>query len=1077
MLLAAVAVAIQPFDSMAQKPVQADRVWKQLHIMPERGSERRWIRPPRFKGFAADFEELRTVLAQAASEDVPRAKRAETIITLPAPNGELERFSVVESPVMEPELAAQFPSIRTYAAVGIDDPAARARLDITPNGFHAQVFSPRGNYFIDPYWRSDTTNYASYYVRDYRVAGKTWTCGVVSDAPASPTGAAGVEFPADLARQNGATLRKYRVAVAAQGEYTEAYGGTVTGALAGIVTTINRVTQLYENDLAIRLVLVAGNASIIYTNATTDPYPVNDSTSAILSTNQYVIDLIIGNANYDIGHVVNTGGGGLASLGVVCISGFKARGSTGSDTPYGDPFDIDYVAHEMGHQFGAEHTFNGVTGSCSGGNRNDPTAYEPGSGSTIMAYAGICGTDNLQAHSDAYFHFASITQILGYVETDGTCSTNTATGNTPPTVNAGGDYSIPKGTPFMVTASGSDGDGDMLTYCWEERDLGSGVLGQALGAADDGSSPLFRSFSPTTNAWRMFPRLSNILNNVSTSDEELPAFARTMTLRCTVRDNRSDGGGINADEVQITVATSGPFAVTSFGTTGTISGSATVNWSVANTTLSPVNASNVHIRLSTDGGATFPTWLASNTPNDGTQVVALPNAAATNVRIRVEGAGNIFFDINNAPMTLASALPYFTGAGSNAVDDSAGNSSGGPDPGESGVKLFIRIRNDGLSTGTGISATLTSLTALASVNISTAAYPNIAAGASASNASAFVLSLSSSLDCADAIPLRLQIAAAESTNTVDLSLSLGAVSVVTNAYTATAGIPDNTPAGVDVTFAVTNSGTIADVDFSFDGTSCSTVENWPLVGVTHSYVGDLIVTLTSPEGTTITLMNRIPNGAGGNGGNNLCSMRFNDDGSFSNIQTAASGSAPFSKTWLPNEALSAFDGEEQAGTWTLNVSDHVAVDTGTVRAFSLIVSTRTCSPVTNAPDADTDGDLIPDDWETAYGLNPAVSNAPLSDTDSDGVTDLNEYIADTHPTNGASFLRLSVISNAGPRSVLFGPSSTGRVYTLQYIDNLLNGAWSNATQQAPGDGTSSDALLDTNAAPASRHYRIGVKLP
>lgn len=634
-----------------------------------------WVRPEAFGAFLLDADALAGTLAGAPLEmadETAAVARAE--ITLPMPDGTYARFSFVEAPIMEPELAAKFPEIRTYLGQGIDDPAASVRFDRTPAGFHAQILSPSGAVYIDPYNRDDDALHVSYYKRDYEAITRDFCCTLLQRAAPRVTLSDNSGAP-----RTGETLRTYRLACAATGEYTQYHGGTVPAGMAAIATTVNRVTGIYETELAIRMVLVANNDQLVYTNGGSDPYSNSDG-SAMLSQNQSNVDSVIGNSNYDIGHVFSTGGGGVAYLGVVCVSGWKAQGVTGRGAPVGDAFDVDYVAHEMGHQFGGNHTFNGSNGSCSGGNRNGSTAYEPGSGSTIMAYAGICGADDLQAHSDPYFHSESFDEIRGFVTIgDGdSCPTTSSTGNNAPTVSAGSNYTIPRSTPFTLTAIGSDPDGDTPTYCWEERDLGPQA---ALSASDNGSIPLFRTWSPTTDPSRTFPRLAELINNTTPIGEQLPTTNRAMVFRVTARDEQAGGGGVDFDDMQVTVSSgSGPFSVTSPNNGSEVwSGAATVTWNVAGTSGSPVSASLVNILLSTDGGYTYPITLAANTPNDGSEGIVVPNAPTTTARVKIEGAGNIFFDISNndftvdeagaLAITLPSGTPTFIAPGTPADFD------------------------------------------------------------------------------------------------------------------------------------------------------------------------------------------------------------------------------------------------------------------------------------------------------------------------------------------------------------------------------------------------------------------------
>lgn len=623
------------------------------------------IVPDVYRTLTLDTEAFVKYIAEAPLENSASAQAAALPISLPLPDGSYGRFLVVESPIMEPELAAKFPQIKTYLGQGVDDPTATIRFDWTPHGFHAMILSAGETVYIDPHSQGNTSYYISYNKHDYK---DFRTESFIKHPPVDDSNMA--KQIESLVANNpvsvvGQQLRTYRLAVAATGEYTQFHGGTVSGAMAEVVTAINRVTGIYERDMAVRLVLIGNNDSIIYTNASTDPY-TNNNGGTMLGQNQSNLDSVIGSSNYDIGHVFSTGGGGVAYLGAVCRSN-KAGGVTGLGSPVGDPFYVDYVAHEMGHQFGANHTFNGTAGSCGGGNRNSSTAYEPGSGSTIMAYAGICSTHNIATQSDDHFHTASFDEIIAYTQSGSgnSCASISNTGNNPPTVNAGtGGVTIPRDTPFTLTGSGSDPNGDTLTYMWEQFDLGSG------GDPDtpSGNAPLFRSFPATSAPVRTFPQWSDIVNNTQTTGEILPSYGRNLSFRLTARDNKvsPSAGGVANDSVSFSVSGSaGPFAVTAPNTSVSWTGgtSQTVSWNVAGTNSSPVSCANVDIHLSTDGGFTYPTLLLSSTANDGSANVTVPNINTTSARVQVACALNstiTFFDISNANFTIVAGGPTST---------------------------------------------------------------------------------------------------------------------------------------------------------------------------------------------------------------------------------------------------------------------------------------------------------------------------------------------------------------------------------------------------------------------------------
>ena len=633
--------------------------WNDIPAANIQSTGRQVTKPDVCRTLTLSIADIQNILKQAPSEKTIQAKFSNVIISLPYPDGSFKRFRMVDSPIMEQALADQVPEIKTYAGQGIDDPYSNVRLDISPaNGFHAMIYAEE-NVYIDPYAMFDNYHYISYYKKDLKPK-ENYTCELIQNPDYHPE-----NIQSNYEVKSEGQLRTYRLALAADGEYTTYYGGTVVQALAGIVTSVNRVDGVYENEVSVRMVLIANDASIIYTNSSTDPY-TNNNGSTMLNQNQTTCDNVIGSANYDIGHVFSTGGGGVAYLGCVCTSGSKAKGVTGSTAPVGDAYDIDYVAHEMGHQFGGNHSFNSTTSNCGGGNRAANAAYEPGSASTIMGYAGICGSDDLQPHSDPYFHAKNLEEIIAYTTTGAgsSCPVLTVTANHNPVVTMpAGGFSIPISTPFTLTGSATDVDGDALKYCWEEYDLGpAGTVN-----APSGNAPILRSFNPVVLGSRTFPKQSDLLNNAHTVGELLPTYARSLAFRLTARDYKVGGGGEGYGSMSFNVvATAGPFLVTSPNTAVTWNSPypQTVTWDVANTTAAPVNCANVNILLSTDGGVTFPTTLKANTPNDGTESVNLPNVNTSAARIKVESVGNVFFDISNTNFTISTA----TGIGNNTSE-------------------------------------------------------------------------------------------------------------------------------------------------------------------------------------------------------------------------------------------------------------------------------------------------------------------------------------------------------------------------------------------------------------------------
>lgn len=577
---------------------------------------------------------------------------SEPSLSLPLPSGGFAKVQLLPVETLSSAIAAQFPDWQTWQIKGLDGQVASGRAELTALGFTAMLVMQNGDtLFIDP--TTSTTQAAE---RSYRSLSKQTNAGLFKkNFQCSTHEAAATETHAEadpvVSARAGEDLKTYDIAIAATGEYTKYHGGSKTTALSAITTTINRMNEIYQRDLSIKLRLVSG-VTTIYTDAATDPY--SSSTSTMLKENQTALDNMIGNENYDVGHVFTTGDGGVAIVEGACRASYKAQGVSGWDTPTGDIFAIDYVAHEVGHQFGATHTFNTDAGSCSGNNRIAKTAYEPGSGSTVMSYAGICSPDNLQAHSDAMFHSGSISQITTYTQnsTGATCADSSSLSNANPVANAGQDYTIPARTPFTLTGSATDSNSDTLSYSWEQIDLGTASKVDI----DTGDNALVRTQLPSSSTSRTIPRLSDLLSSSHTYGETLSSQTRNMNFRLQVRDGK---GGIGTDEMLVKVQDTGAaFEVTAPKNVALTAGSnLNVTWNVAKTDQAPISCSTVDIALnmtSTTTNENFQTLL-SNTPNDGAASVKLPATLGTKNTIRVKCSTNIFFALSDVSPTSAGS--------------------------------------------------------------------------------------------------------------------------------------------------------------------------------------------------------------------------------------------------------------------------------------------------------------------------------------------------------------------------------------------------------------------------------------
>ncbi len=963
------------------------------------------IKPDKFSTYQIDAASVSQILRSAPLESEQEISKSPAILNVGLADGKTESFRIVQYEMMEKGLAEKYPQIRTYRGVSVTNPFHTIRADWTTEGFRAVIHDDAGMMFIDPLQRNDITHRIAYYKKDYSDY-REWECGVNESSVQKEKITREINF-------GDCQFRTYRLAVATTGEYSNYFGATSSAqsdlVLSQVVTAINRVNDVYEADITVRLLLIENTPDVFYYNPDTDPF--SGSACTQLSQNQSNMTNVIGNANYDIGHVFSVGSGGCAALGVLCVTSSKAKGATGLNPPTGDPFYIDYVAHEMGHQFGGDHTFNGTAGSCNG-NRVPSSAYEPGSGSTIMAYAGICGAQDLQPHSDPYFHARSLFQIANVLNA-ATCANFLSFNNQAPVAGSPPNYTIPISTPFVLTAIATDADNDPLTYCWEEYDLES--TSSEPPSSTDTLGPLFRSYNPTISPSRYFPKIADIIQNTSTPWEVLPSVSRLMTFRMTVRDYH-DGAAGCTDEDDVTVtssSTSGPFFVTSqnIGISWPETSTQTITWNVANTTAPPVNCSNVDILLSTDGGYTYPILLSGNEINDGMATLIVPNVLTSTGRVMVKGVNTIFFDINNADITIDPPAPTFT-ISINPVSISGCNTGN--------VTTVVHI---GQFMGFNKPVSLTALSLPAGA-IATFNPPTINPGDTSTLTISNLIGLSgsfspivrgtSSVGHKD-VYLYLDFLAAPS-----IGPSLTSPTNNANDVVITPMLDWNPVSGIsqyeyqlayDINFnEIANSGLVSTdkiqiissllVDqlyywrvrsvnecgnstwssaFNFTTGSCfalnstnvpiiipstgtptvtstltnsisMTINDLNIINLmgTHSWVNDLEFSLISPLGTEILFWNQ------------PCADDDNFNINFDDEAPNNSWPCPPTDglTYKPDGLLSAFDGEQAAGTWTLKIHDVANQDGGSLNAWGLqVCGTISCQLIVNQTTGSGTGSL------------------------------------------------------------------------------------------------------------------------
>ncbi|MGV6845930.1 MAG: reprolysin-like metallopeptidase, partial [Lutibacter sp.] len=973
--------------------------------------------PKQFKAFQLDKKSFVNQLSNVTQRSNNLKKLSKTkIISIPNEKGEIEKYRVYEASIMEPALQKKFPNIRSYFGESLSNIGRTIRFSIGTDGFHGLIFKNKGGtVYIDPYVLKDNSYIV--YAKKSLPKAPPFDCRVIESTP-KPTTIANKNQQAKALNANDGILRTYRLAIATTGEYAQFHlnnqgipaSANITdkkaAVLSAINTTMTRVNGIYERDVSLTMVLISNETDIIFLDATTDGFTNNDS-NALIDESQTVIDGTIGSANYDIGHTFSTGGGGLAQLNTPCTNS-KARGITGSSSPIGDAYDVDYVAHEMGHQYGAHHTFNGDAGSCSG-NRNDATAVEPGSGSTIMAYSGICSPQNVQNQSDDYFHLVSIREMWANVSTgnSSSCPTVTATGNNVPVVDALSNYSVPVSTPFVLSANATDPDGDSLTYTWEQLDTEITLIPLSSTAS---GGPAFRSVGPSSSPKRYFPNQATVISGSTQNTwEVVPSVARTMSFGVNVRDNNPAGGQTASQENTLTfVQSAGPFKVTSQSTAVSWSAgtSKTITWDVANTDAAPINCANVNIKLSTDGGYTYPTVLASNVPNNGSYSIIVPNITTTTARVIVESVNNVFYAMNAADISIQAsefimnfsatnqsvcspnnAIYNFTYNTYNGFNETTTFSATGNPTG-----TIVSFNPPTATTdGTTVQVTVSGITDanLGSSQIDITGTPTTTSSAKTTSVSLNVYTnsinapiLSSPTDAATSVLKPYTLNWNSNVNAISYDVEIASDSgftnlVETNTVSTNSYLPQSLGINtlyywrVKATNTCTQSAYSSVFSFTTANETCDTLSanDTPLnipdnnatgISSTLNYtfnktISDVNVTvnITHPYDADLTLSLISPQGtsiilSSGNGdsGDNYTNTVFDDQGS-TDINL---GTAPFTGVFKPQGSLATFNNQNSFGNWVLKVVDGGAQDVGTIDSWSI--------EVCGVPLPDDDGDGV-----------------------------------------------------------------------------------------------------------------------
>ena len=944
------------------------------------------------------------------------------VVQIPDEKGNLTAFKLTETSVLSDQLSAKYPEIKSYTGHALNKSGDKLRLSVSHKGIQGLVLHTNGNpvTFLQ---KSESGTYVVYSRNKQTNLAKEFIC-------ATQDFDSGLSSLTNISPVDNQELRKFRIAVAATGEYTQYHGGTVADALAAINATITRVNSLFENDIGVRLELIATTDQVIYVEPETDPFNGVSTTQA-----QSAFTNTIGEENYDVGILFGlseSSNGNAGRIGSVCRNNIKGSSFASGPVPEGDIFDIDFVAHEIGHQFGANHTWSFEA-------EGTGVQVEPGSGSTIMGYAGITGPNNVTANSDDYFHYSSIVQITDYLNTTN-CAEIISLVNNPPVIVPTGSFTIPKSTAFVLTGSASDPDSnDVLTYAWEQID--NGIVPFDIFGPNNPSGSNFRSQIPSVQPERYFPALSSVLQgmltqqnpNINSTWETVSNIEREMNFALTVRDNVLGAGQVAADLVNVFVeGSAGPFVVTSQQESFVaIAGSVqTITWNVANTHVAPVNAENVDIYLSINGGNDFPILLAEGVPNDGSHNVVLPGNATNFARIMIKASDNIFFAVNASQFTIEASevvldfettefdicqpenlfIPfnYETFLGFN---EEVTFSIPSPPAGLS----FDFLPNTAIDSNTPVQLSFSD-----TQNVAVGSYPITVVATSANFQKELVLNVNffdgtfsyvslntpengsidvsrfETLTWSEDTGATFAVEIATDANFVNIvesetgliinsyvptildfeteyfwrvkpsnSCGEGAFSEVNSFTTISFSCANKTAGGMPIIISDNAAQTVTST-ISFSENLIITDVN-VILEIDHTFLSDLSVTLTSPQGTVVSLF------SSSCGSSEDVSAVF-DDQAISTI--FCSGQPAINGTIQPDGFLSSFNGESTEGNWVLTVNDSADNDGGAIQNFSLEI----CAEGLFRPDDDKDG--VFDDGDdlclgTPAGVTVDVNGCPV----------------------------------------------------------------------------------------------------